>query len=53
MEIKFLKFLTGFRKNHNKQFALQRMIGNRKTQLNKRKKIGVIIMHPSKAFDTL
>ena len=53
METKFSKFLTGFRKKHNTQYALLRMIENWKTQLNKRKKIGVIIMDLSKAFDTL
>ena len=38
------KFLTGFRKNHNAQYALLRMIENWKTQLNKINKIGVKIM---------
>ena len=47
------KFFTGFRKNHNTQYTLLRMIKNWKAQLNKRKKIGVIIMDLSKAFDTL
>ena len=53
METKFSKFHTGFRKSHNTQYALVRMIENWKTQLNKRKKIGVIIMDLSKAFNTL
>ena len=53
MEIKFSKFLTGIRKYRNTKYALLRMIENWKTQLNKRKKIGVIIMDRSKAFDTL
>ena len=53
MEIKFSKFLTGFPKNHTTQYALLRMIGNWKTQLNKRKKVGVIIMDLCKVFDTL
>ena len=35
------------------QYALLRMKENWKTQLNKRKKIGVIIMDLSMAFDTL
>ena len=30
-EAKFSKFLTGFRKNHNTQYALLRMIENWKT----------------------
>ena len=53
METKFSKFLTGFRKNHNAQNALLRMIENWKMQLNKRKRIGVIVMDLSKTFDTL
>ena len=53
METKFPKFLTGFRKNHNTKYALLKMIENWKTQLNKRNKIGVIIMDFFKAFDTL
>ena len=53
METKFSKFHTGFRKSHNTQYALVRMIENWKTQLNKRKKIGVIIMDLCKAFNTL
>ena len=53
MEIKFSKFLTSFRKIHNTQYALLRMIENWKTQLNKRQKTGVIIIDLSKAFDTL
>ena len=52
METKFSKSLTGFRKNHNTQYALLRMIENWKTQLNKRKKFGVIIMDLSKASST-
>ena len=53
METKFSKFRTGFRKNHNTQYALLRMIEAWKTQLNKRNKIGVIIMDLLKTFDTL
>ena len=53
MEIKFSKFLTGFPKNHTTQAALLRMVENWKTQLNKRKKIGVIIMDLFKVFVTL
>ena len=50
METKFFKFFTGFRRNHNTQYPLLRMKENWKRQLNKRKKIGVIIMDLSKAF---
>ena len=53
METKFSKFLTGFPKSHTTQGALLRMIENWKTQLNKRKKIGVIIMDLYKVFATL
>ena len=53
METKFSEFLTGFWKNHNTQYALLRTTENWKTQLNKRKKIGVIIMDLSNAFGTL
>ena len=48
-----VKFPTGFQKNHNTQQALLRMIENWKTQLNKKKKIAVIITDHSQAFDTL
>ena len=53
MEIKCSKFLTGFRKIHNTQYALLRMIENWKTQSNKRQKTCVIIIDLFKAFDTL
>ena len=53
IETKFSKFFPGFRKNHNTQYTLLRMIENWKAQLNKRNKIGVIIMGLSTAFDTL
>ena len=53
METKFSKFFTGSQKNHNTQHALLRMIENCKTQLNKRKKVGVKIIDLSKALDTL
>ena len=46
IETKFSKFLAGFRKNHNTQYALLRMVENWKTQINKRNKISVIIMDP-------
>ena len=51
MEIKFSKFLTCFRKIHNTQYALLKMIEKWKTQSNKRKETGVINMDLSKAFD--
>ena len=53
IEPKFSKFLVGFRKKHNTQHALLRMIEKWKTKLNNGCKIGAIIMDLSKAFDTL
>ena len=53
MKTKFSKFLTGFRKNRNTQYAQLRMIENQKTQLKKRNNIDVIIMDLSKVSDTL
>ena len=53
MEKIFSKFLTGFQKNYSAQYAQLRMIENWKTQLNKRNKIGVIIIYLSYAFDII
>ena len=53
MEPKFSKLLTGFRKNHNTQHALLKMIETWKAKLNTGCKIGALIMDLSKAFDTL
>ena len=53
MQNKFSKYLTGFRKNHNTQASLVRMIESRKTRLNNGSKVGVIILDLSKAFDSL
>ena len=52
MENKFSKYLTGFRKNHNTQNSLIRMIESWKTKLNNGSKIG-LIMILSLAFDCL
>ena len=51
MERKSSKFLTDFQKNCSVQYAQLRMTENWKTQLNKRNKIGVIIIYLSYAFD--
>ena len=40
MSDKFSKHQTGFRKNHNTQHGLLNMTENRKSNLNKRNKIG-------------
>ena len=53
MQNKFSKYLTGFRKNHNTQNSLLRMIESWKVRLNNRSKVGVIITDLSKAFDSL
>ena len=53
MQKNFFKYLTGFRKNHNTQNSLLRMIKFWKVRLNNRSKVGVIIMDLSKAFDSL
>ena len=46
-------YQCGFRKNHNAQYLLLKMIETWKKHLNKRGKIGVILVDLSKAFDTI
>ena len=53
MQNNFSKYLRGFRKNHNMQNSLLRMIESWKVRLNNGSKVGVIIMDLSKAFDSL
>ena len=53
MEPKLSKYVAGFRRNHNTQHALLRMIESWQALQNKGKKVGAIIMVLSKAFDTL
>ena len=53
MENKLSKCLAGFRKNHNTQNSLLRIIESCKAKLNNGSKVGVIIMDLSKAFDSL
>ena len=48
----FSSFLTGFRKNHNTQHSLLKML-NYEEALDKGKSVGAIFMDLSKAFDTL
>ena len=50
MQNKFSKYVTGFRKNHNTQNSLLRMIESWKFRLNNGSKVGVIIMDLSKSF---
>ena len=53
MENKFSPYLCGFRKNHNAQNSLLKMIKNWKKQLENDEKVGIIFMDLSKAFDTI
>ena len=53
MKKKFSSYLCGFRKNHNAQYSLLKMIENWKKQLDNSEKIGVILMDLSKAFETI
>ena len=53
MQNKFSKYLTGFRKNHNMQNFILRMIESWKLRLNNGSKVGVTIIDLSKAFDSL
>ena len=53
MKNKFSPYLCGFRKNHNAQYSFLKMIENWKKQLDNSKKVGVIFMGLSKAFDTI
>ena len=50
MENKFSKYLTGFRKNHNTQNSLLRIIGSWKAKLNNESKVGVTIIGLIKSF---
>ena len=45
--------LCGFRKNHNAQYSLLKIIETWKKHLDKGEKIEVILMDLSKAFDTI
>ena len=47
------KVLTGFRKNHNIQHSLLKMLENFKEALDKGNSVNAIFMELSKAFDTL
>ena len=52
-ESKFSPLLTGFRKNHSTKNALLNMIKKWIHALDKSKKVGIIFMDLSKAFDAL
>ena len=53
MEPKLSIYLAGFRKNHNKQHSLIKMIETWCSILNKGNKVGAIVMELSKILDTL
>ena len=53
MEPTLSKYLTGFSKNHNTQYAFPKMIETWRSMLRKGIKVGAIIMDLSQAFDTL
>ena len=53
MENKLSEYFTGFRKNHNIQNFLLRMIESWKAKLNNRSNVEVMITEYSKAFDSL
>ena len=53
MKNKFSPYLCVFRKSHNAQYSLLKMIENWKKQLDNGEKVGVIFMDLSKAFDTI
>ena len=50
---KFSSYLCGFRKNHNAQYSLLKMIETWKKYLDKGIKNGIILMDFSKAFNTI
>ena len=53
MKSRFSLYLCGFRKNHNVQYSLLKMIKDWKKQLNNGEKVEAIFMNFSKAFDTI
>ena len=53
MTSKFSPFLYGFRKNHNSQYSLLKMIEVWKKDVDVGNKIAAIPMDLSKAFDTI
>ena len=53
MEPKLSKYLAGFRRNHNNQHALLRMIESWQALQNKVQKVGAIITDLSKALEKL
>ena len=53
MKNKCSPYLCRFRKNHNAQYSLLKMIENWKKQLDNGEEVGVIFMDLLKAFDTI
>ena len=53
IETKFSPLLCGFRKGHNTQHALTKLLEDWRAQLDNKKVVGTILCDLSKAFDTL
>ena len=53
MTTKFPPYIYGFRKKHDAQYSLLKMIETWKEHLDKGEKIGVILMDLSRAFCTI
>ena len=53
MDNKFSPLLCGFRKGHNTQHALLKLLDNWREKLDNKQYVGVILCDLSKAFDTL
>ena len=53
IEHKISQYLCGFRKGYNTQHALLRLIDKLNKSLDKKEKIGIVMMDLSKAFDCL
>ena len=53
IEHKVSQYLCGFRKGYNTQYALLRLGNKLSTSLDKKEKIGIVMMDLSKAFDCM
>ena len=53
VENKISEYLCGFRKGYNTQHALMRLIDKLNKSLDKKEKIGILMMDLSKAFDCI
>ena len=53
VENKMSKYLCGFRKGYNTQYALMRLLDKLNKSIDKGRKTGVFMMDLSKAFDCI